>query len=45
MFEKKHLLKNAEEKGKELWKRRCEEAEQEKKNKGPKYTAVRKLFI
>lgn len=44
MFENKHLLKDTEEKGKEVWKRRCEEAKQEKKNKGPKYTAQRRLF-
>lgn len=44
MFENKHLFKDAEEKGKEVWKRRCEEAKQEKKNKCPKYTARRKLF-
>jgi hypothetical protein len=40
----KHFLKDAEEKGKEVWKRRCEEAKQEKKNKGLKYTAQRRLF-
>jgi hypothetical protein len=44
MFKKKHLAKAAEEEKKQGWKRKHEEAKQEKKNKVQKHTAKRKLF-
>jgi hypothetical protein len=43
IFEKKHLAKAAKEEKKLGWKRKCEEAKQEKKKKVPKCTAKRKL--